>query len=317
MTSATATEAAGTTRRRSRGVPERRLAWLMVSPSLVLIALVALYPIVYGVWVSLHQYSLLEAGLTRWAEPNPPFGNYTRALWGDGSTAFWEATRTTFIFTFFSVALELVLGVAMAMAMHAAFKGQSLLRTVVLVPWAVLTVVTAITWQTIFEPELGFTNSLLGAVGLPDDTVWLGSSPEALMVMIFADVWKTAPFMALLVLAGLQTIPGEVYEAAKVDGATAWQRFVRITLPLLKPAILVALIFRTLDALRIFDLPYVLTKGAHGTNTLSLIAYEEFGQNRLYGEGSALAILTFLIVMAVSFLYIRFVGGNLRGMAEE
>jgi multiple sugar transport system permease protein len=138
-----------------------------------------------------------------------------------------------------------------------------------------------------------------------------------LMVMIFADVWKTAPFMALLTLAGLQTIPGEIYEAAKVDGATAWQRFIRITLPLLKPAILVALIFRTLDALRIFDLPFVLTKGAHGTNTLSLISYETFSQNRLYGEGSALAILTFIIVMAVSFLYIRFVGGNLRGMAEE
>jgi multiple sugar transport system permease protein len=317
MASATATEAAGTTRRRSRGVPERRLAWLMVSPSLALIALVALYPIVYAIWLSLHQYSLLEAGLTRWAQPNAPFGNYTEALWGDGSTAFWQATRTTFIFTFFSVGFELVLGVAMALAMHSAFKGQGLLRTVVLVPWAILTVVTAITWQTIFEPELGFTNSLLGAVGLPDDTVWLGSSPEALIVMIFADVWKTAPFMALLVLAGLQTIPGEIYEAAKVDGATAWQRFVKITLPLLKPAILVALIFRTLDALRIFDLPFVLTKGAHDTNTLSLISYQEFGQNRLYGEGSALAILTFLIVMAVSFLYIRFVGGNLRGLAEE
>ena len=314
---ATATTTAATTRRRSRGVPERRLAWFMVSPSLVLIALVALYPILYGIWVSLHQYSLLEAGLTRWAEPNAPFGNYTKALWGDGSQAFWEATRTTFIFTFFSVAFELVLGVAMAMAMHAAFKGQGLLRTVVLVPWAVLTVVTAITWQTIFEPQLGFTNTLLGAVGLPDDTVWLGSEPEALIVMIFADIWKTAPFMALLTLAGLQTIPGEIYEAAKVDGATAWQRFVKITLPLLKPAILVALIFRTLDALRIFDLPYVLTKGAQGTTTLSLIAYQEFGQNRLYGEGSALAILTFVIVMAVSFLYIRFVGGNLRGMAEE
>jgi multiple sugar transport system permease protein len=157
----------------------------------------------------------------------------------------------------------------------------------------------------------------LGAVGLPDDTVWLGSEPEALMVMIFADIWKTAPFMALLTLAGLQTIPGEIYEAAKVDGATAWQRFVRITLPLLKPAILVALIFRTLDALRIFDLPFVLTKGAQGTTTLSLISYQEFSQNRLYGEGSALAILTFVIVMAVSFLYIRFVGGNLRGMAED
>ena len=289
----------------------------MVSPSLVLIALVALYPIVYAVWLSLHQYSLLEAGLVRWAEPNAPFGNYTEALWGADSAAFWEATRTTFIFTFFSVALELVLGVAMALAMHSAFKGQGILRTVVLVPWAILTVVTAITWQTIFEPELGFTNSLFGAVGLPDDTVWLGSSPEALMVMIFADVWKTAPFMALLVLAGLQTISGEIYEAAKVDGASAWQRFVRITLPLLKPAILVALIFRTLDALRIFDLPYVLTKGAHNTNTLSLISYEQFGQNRLYGEGSALAILTFVIVMAVSFLYIRFVGGNLRGLAED
>jgi multiple sugar transport system permease protein len=289
----------------------------MTTPSLVLIALVAMYPILYAIWLSLHQYSLLEAGLTRWAQPNAPFGNYTQALWGDSSKDFWIAARTTFVFTFFSVILELVIGVAMALAMHAAFKGQGILRTVVLVPWAVLTVVTAFTWQTIFEPTLGFTNSLLGAVGLPDDTVWLGDEPYALIVMIIADVWKTAPFMALLTLAGLQTISGEIYEAAKVDGATAWQRFVRITLPLLKPAILVALIFRTLDALRIFDLPFVLTKGAHGTNTLSLISYETFQQNRLYGEGSALAILTFVIVMAVSFLYIRFVGGNLRGLAEE
>ena len=318
MSTAPATTAAGATqKRRSRGIPERRLAWFMVSPSLVLIALVALYPILYGIWVSLHQYSLLEAGLTRWAEPNAPFGNYMRALWGDGSSEFWAAFRTTFIFTIVSVFFELIIGVAMAMAMHAAFKGQGILRTVVLVPWAILTVVTAITWQTIFEPELGFVNSLLGAIGLPDDTVWLGSQPEALGVMIFADVWKTAPFMALLVLAGLQTIPGEIYEAAKVDGATAWQRFVRITLPLLKPAILVALIFRTLDALRIFDLPYVLTKGAQGTTTLSLIAQQEFSANRLYGEGSALAILTFVVVMLVSFIYIRFVGGNLRGLAEE
>src|SRR5829696_7189032 len=251
MATVSAPEAAGTTqRRRSRGVPERRLAWFMVSPSLVLIALVAFYPIAYGVWVSLHQYSLLEAGLTRWAQPNPPFGNYTRALWGDGSTEFWDATRVTFIFTIISVALELVIGVAMAMAMHSAFKGQGILRTVVLVPWAILTVVTAITWQTIFEPSLGFVNSLLGAVGLPDDTVWLGQSPEALMVMIF-------------------------------------------------------------------DLPFVLTKGAHGTTTLSLISYETFQTNRILGLGSALAVLTFLIVMIVSFVYIRFVGGNIRGLAED
>ena len=292
-------------RRRSRGLSERRLAALMVSPSLALIALVAAYPIGYAIWLSLNEYSVRVAGLSRWAG----FKNYSTAL---NDSAFWEAFRTTFIFTGASVVLELLIGLAMAMAMHAAFKGQGLLRTVVLVPWAVLTVVTAIMWQSIFDPTLGLVNTILGV-----DTVWLGSEPEALIVMIIADTWKTAPFMALLILAGLQVIPGDIYEAAKVDGASAWQRFVRITLPLLKPAILVALIFRTLDALRIFDLPFVLTRGQNGTNTLSLIAYETFQTNRIIGLGSALAVLTFAVVMAVSFLYIRFVGGNIRGLAED
>jgi len=277
----------------------------MVSPSLALVALVAAYPIGYAIWLSLNEYSVRVAGLSRWAG----FKNYSSAL---GDPAFWDAFKTTFIFTGASVFLELFIGLAMAMAMHAAFKGQGLLRTVVLVPWAVLTVVTAIMWQSIFDPTLGLVNTLLGV-----DTVWLGSEPEALMVMIIADTWKTAPFMALLILAGLQVIPGDIYEAAKVDGASAWQRFVRITLPLLKPAILVALIFRTLDALRIFDLPFVLTGGANGTNTLSLIAYETFQTNRIIGLGSALAVLTFAVVMAVSFVYIRFVGGNIRGLAED
>jgi len=135
--------------------------------------------------------------------------------------------------------------------------------------------------------------------------------------LIIADVWKTAPFMALLLLAGLQVIPEDVYDAAKVDGATAWQRFTRITLPLLRPAILIALLFRTLDALRIFDLPFALTNGSNGTTTLSLHAYNELTRDRLVGEGSALAVLTFLIVMTVSFLYIRFVGGNIRAMASD
>jgi multiple sugar transport system permease protein len=200
----------------------------------------------------------------------------------------------------------------MALAMKEAFRGTGLLRTVVLVPWAVLTVVTAIMWKTIFDPNLGFVNQLLGG-----KTVWLGSEPQALLVMIFADTWKTAPFMALLLLAGLQVIPGDIYEAAKVDGATTWQRFTRITIPLLTPALLVALIFRTMDALRAFDLPKVLTNGANGTTTLSLIAQRTFQENRLYGQGSAIAILTFIIVMAVAFVYIRFVGGNLRGLTED
>jgi ABC-type sugar transport system permease subunit len=147
--------------------------------------------------------------------------------------------------------------------------------------------------------------------------VWLAKSGYALAVMVFADVWKTAPFMALLLLAGLQVIPNDVNDAAKVDGASAWQRFVQVTLPLLKPAILVALLFRTLDALRIFDLPYVLTQGSNGTTTLSLLSYQQLTQNQLIGPGTALAVLTFIIVMGVSFLYIRLGGQNLREMAAE
>jgi multiple sugar transport system permease protein len=304
MEAATA-EARPPAKRRSRGLSERRLAAFMVGPSLLMIALVAAYPIGYAVWLSLNEYSVRVAGLSRWAG----LRNYEAVL---SDPAFWEAFRTTFIFTGASVALETVIGLGMALAMHRAFRGQGLLRTVVLVPWAVLTVVTAIMWRSIFESPIGFVNSVFGT-----NTVWLGSEPEALLVMIIADVWKTAPFMALLLLAGLQVIPHEIYEAAKVDGATAWQRFLRITLPLLMPALLVALIFRTLDALRIFDLPFVLTRGAFGTNTLSLISYETFQQDRILGLGAAMAVLTFLIVMAVSFLYIRLVGGNVRGLAEE
>src|SRR5215210_2906392 len=292
-------------KKKTRGLSEKRLAFWMVSPSMVLIALVAAYPIIYAIWLSLHEYSVRVAGLSRWAG----FRNYSTAL---QDSEFWSALVTTLIFTASSVFLELIIGLVMALAMHSAFRGQGLLRTVVLVPWAVLTVVTGIMWRTIFESPQGLVNSILGG-----DTVWLGEEPHALIVIIVADTWKTAPFMALLILAGLQTIPGEIYEAAKVDGATAWQRFVKITLPLLTPAILVALIFRTLDALRIFDLPYVLTKGANGTTTLSLISQQTFAQNRIYGLGSAYAILTFITVMIVAFVYIRTVGGNIRGIAEE
>jgi multiple sugar transport system permease protein len=299
---------AGTQRRRSRGIPERRLAWLMTTPSMLLIALVAVYPILYAIWLSMHEYSLIRAGVSRWASP-AGLGNYIDAF---QSAEFVDSIVTTFVFTIASVALETVLGLVMALIMATAFKGQGLLRTVVLVPWAVLTVVTAIMWKTIVDPNLGLVNQILGV-----NTVWLGEEPEALIVMILADVWKTAPFMALLLLAGLQVIPSEIYEAAKVDGATAWQRFRRITLPLLMPALLVALIFRTLDALRAFDLPKVLTNGANGTTTLSLIAQRTFQENRLYGEGAAMSIITFLIVMIVSFMYIRFVGGNIRGLTED
>lgn len=293
---------------------ERRLAVRMVAPALILIAAVGAYPIVYAVWLSLHEYSVRQQGLSRWAG-ELGLRNYQTALEDD---QFISAFFNTLIFTGFSVFFELILGLAMAIAMHSAFKGRGLLRTVVLVPWALLTVVTAMTWKAIFEPNLGFVNSVLSTLGLPGgDTVFLGEKPWAMFVLIVADVWKTAPFMALLILAGLQVIPDDIYEAAKVDGSSPWQRFTKITLPLLKPAILVALIFRTLDALRIFDLPFVLTQGANGTNTLSLQAYEELRENRLIGLGSAMSIMTFVVVMLVSFLYIRFVGGNIKALTDE
>jgi multiple sugar transport system permease protein len=308
MADAASIQAPAAKKRASGGLSEKRLAFFMVSPSMILIAVVAAYPILYAIWLSLHEYSVRVAGLSRWAGP-VGLRNYTTAL---QDSEFWSALVTTLVFTASSVFLELVIGLTMALAMHSAFRGQGVLRTVVLVPWAILTVVTGIMWRTIFESPQGLVNSIIGG-----DTVWLGQEPQALIVIIVADTWKTAPFMALLILAGLQTIPGEIYEAAKVDGATMWQRFRKITLPLLTPAILVALIFRTLDALRIFDLPYILTKGANGTTTLSLIAERTFAENRIYGLGAAFSILTFIVVMIVSFTYIRVVGGNIRGLADE
>jgi multiple sugar transport system permease protein len=297
-------------RRRSTIRAERRLAALMVSPTLIVIAVVAAYPIGYAFWLSLHEYSVIVPGLSRWYG----LDNYKAAF---SDPTFWSALETTLVFSAISVALELVIGLGMALMMHCSFRGRSMLRAIVLIPWSVLTVVTAFMWQMIVNPQLGPVNGLLGAIGLPHNTVWLGQEPAALGVMIFADVWKTAPFMALLLLAGLQTIPQELYEAAEVDGASAWQRFSKITLPLLRPAIVVALIFRTLDALRIFDLPYVLTNGAAGTNTLSLYAYRTFSLNRDYGYGATLSVLTFVLVMAVSYLYIRVAGRNLRELAAE
>jgi len=311
MEAATARLGRGRKRReKSYGSEERRLARLLLSPALAVIALVAAYPIGYAIWLSLTEYSVRVPGKWRFVG----FDNYTEAF---GSSEFWESVKNTFIFTGLSVSLELAIGLGMALAMHAAFKGRGVLRTVVLVPWAVLTVVSAITWRTLFEPDLGLAPVILDKIGIAGNVVWLGQEGYAMAVMVLADVWKTAPFMALLLLAGLQVIPDDVYDAAKVDGATTWQRFQRITIPLLMPAILVALIFRTLDALRIFDLPYVLTGGSNGTTTLSLIAHQELTTNRLIGYGSALAVLTFVIVMVVSFLYIRTVGGNIRSLAEE
>lgn len=303
---------------------ERRLARVMITPTLALMAVVAAYPIGYAIWLSLHQYSRTQAGVSRWVG----FENYTAALFGDtsgfaaaagiASSDFWAAFWHTAVFALISVSLELLIGLGMALIMNAAFRGRALLRATILVPYAVLTIVSAIVWQTVTETGTGFLPQVLDALGLPGaDRVRLASTPDAMAVVIVADVWKTAPFMALLLLAGLQGIPKDLYEAARVDGASSWQQFRRITLPLLRPAIAVALIFRTLDALRVFDLPWVLTRGEYGTSTLSTEAYKTFSSQQLIGSGAALSVLTFVIVMAVSLFYIRFVGGNLREATSE
>lgn len=300
-----------TARGSGRSDAESRLAVRMVAPSLVIMVLVAAVPIGYAIWLSIHQYSVRQAGLSRFVG----LDNYVSAL-VDGS--WWTAFGQTFLFAGLSVSLEIILGTAMALLLNMAFRGRGLLRTVVLVPYAVLTVVSAITWRTMFEPNLGLVTTVLSRLGLPGgDVVWLGEQGYAMAVIVLADVWKTTPFVALLVLAGLQVIPVDIYEAAELDGATKWKTFVNITLPLLKPAIVLAAIFRTLDALRVFDLPFVLTRGANGTESMSMLAYQELRENRLIGEGSALSILTFITVMTVSLIYIRFAGGNIRTVGKE
>ncbi|MGW0196411.1 carbohydrate ABC transporter permease [Nonomuraea sp. NPDC003201] len=282
----------------------------MVAPALILMAGVAGYPVLYAIWLSLHQYSVITPGLSRFVG----LGNYVEQL---TSRAWWEAVRNTFLFTAISVPLELVIGIGLALLLNIAFRFRTLLRSIVLLPYAILTVVSAITWRTIFDPDLGLVSTMLSSLGLTDaGVVWLGQSGYAMTVVILADVWKTAPFVALLVLAGLQVIPADLREASQIDGAGALRHFWSITLPLLWPAIALAMIFRTLDALRVFDLPFVLTRGAYGTETMSVLAYQTLRGNQLIGEGSAVSILTFAIVMLVSFLYIRFAGGNIRSVVK-
>lgn len=290
---------------------ERRLAWRMVSPALIVMVVVAGAPIAYAIWLSLNQYSVITPGLSRFVG----LGNYIEYL---SSSVWWSAVGNTFVFTIISVVLELSLGIAMALLLNLAFRFRPLLRSIVLLPYAILTVVSAITWRTIFDPDLGLVTGVLNGLGITDSSVvWLGQSGYAMAVVILADVWKTAPFVSLFVLAGLQVIPEDVKEASELDGAGAWKRFWNITLPLLWPAIALAMIFRTLDALRVFDLPFVLTRGAYGTETMSILAYSELRGNQLVGEGSAVAIMTFVIVMIVSLIYIRFAGGNIRAVTRE
>jgi ABC-type sugar transport system permease subunit len=270
--------------------------WLLL-PTLLLLAAIIGYPLLRAVWLSMFTENAV--GKTNHFVG---FSNYKRALFGTASSEFWSSVQVTVLFTVTTVAAEIVIGTLLALIMHRRFRGRGLVRASVLVPWAIPTAVTAVLWKWMLQPE-GIVNAVLG-----HKIIWTGQVWSSRLAIILADTWKTAPFIALLVLAGMQTISDDVYEAARVDGASAWQRFWRITLPLIKPALAVAVLFRVLDALRMYDLPAILTGGANGTTTLSLFAYQTAINQTKFGYGSALSTLTFVLVFLVGLGFVRFLG---------
>ncbi|HYE35897.1 sugar ABC transporter permease [Methylocaldum sp.] len=268
-------------------------AWLLCAPALAAMALVTAYPILYAARLSLYRYDL------RYAAP-PGFtglSNYFSVL---SSEIWWQALWNTLLITIISVFFELVLGFVLALLMHKAVFGRRTVRSAVLVPYAIITVVAALAWKFAFDPTTGFVNSLLDI-----DQAWLNERWSAFAVIILSEIWKTTPFMALLLLAGLSLIPNDVLKAARVDGASGIQRFRLVTLPLMKPSILVALLFRTLDAFRIFDSVYVLTRGAHGTESVSVIGYNTLIARLNLGLGSAVSVLIFLCTLGIALLFIK------------
>jgi ABC-type sugar transport system permease subunit len=289
---------------------EARVAWWLVLPALLTILLVALFPLLWTAWESLHLHDLRMPWL---GKPFVGLDNYLEAL---RDPRFWSALGHTAFFAVTSVGLELLIGLWLALALNRAFRGRGLVRAAVLVPWAIPTVVSALLWRFMFEGQHGIVNAaLVGAGALREPVVWFIDPVAAWVPVILADVWKTTPFVALLLLAGLQNIDASLYEAARIDGASAWRQFRYVTLPLLKPAILVALIFRTLDAFRVFDLIYALTGGGPGTSTepIALYTFNALLQNLQFGYGSALSVIVFLITFSLALLYIKFLGAELTG----
>jgi ABC-type sugar transport system permease subunit len=289
---------------------EARIAWGLVLPALLTILLVALFPLLWTAWESVHLHDLRMPWLGR---PFIGAENYVEAF---RDARFREALGHTAFFTVTSVGLELIIGLGLALALNRAFRGRGLVRAAVLVPWAIPTVVSALLWRFMFEGQHGIANAILVGLGvLQSPVVWLIEPVAAWVPVILADVWKTTPFVALLLLAGLQNIDGSLYEAARIDGASAWRQFRHITFPLLKPALLVALIFRTMDAFRCFDLIFALTGGGPGTSTepIALYTFNVLLQNLQFGYGSALSVIVFVVTFALALLYIRFLGADLMG----
>jgi multiple sugar transport system permease protein len=280
-----------------RARSERKTAYLLCAPAVITMLVVTGYPIVYAIYLSLQKYDLRFPSQKEFVG----LSNYGEVL---SSSTWWSDVLNTFIITIASVAIELVLGMLLALVMHRAIFGRGAVRAAILVPYGIVTVVAAFAWKYAFATGTGFVH-IFGA-----NTDPFSSRADSFVVIIMTEVWKTTPFMALLLLAGLALVPDELHEAAKVDGATAWQRFWRITVPLMKPAILVALLFRTLDAFRVFDTVFIQTRGAQDTETVSILGYNVLINRVNLGLGSAISVLIFIFVILIAVLFIKGFGAS-------
>ncbi len=279
---------------------ERRLGWLLCAPAVIVMIAVTAYPVAYAVYLSLERYDLRFPNQAKFIG----FSNYGAVL---SSPYWWQALKVTAIITVVSVAVELVLGMLLALLMYRTLFGRGSVRTTILVPYGIVTVAAAFSWQYAWTPSQGYLAAAFGS-GAP-----LTKTTAAIAIIILAEIWKTTPFMALLLMAGLSLVPEDLLKAAKVDGATAWQRFTMVTLPLMKPAILVALLFRTLDAFRVFDNIFILTAGGHSTGSVSILGYDNLFTALNLGIGSAISILIFICVAIIAFLFIKGFGAAVPG----
>lgn len=284
------------------GRQEERLGWFLIAPTVLVVVLVAIYPLLETFRLSFTNLRATRPDAWKYIG----FENYRDLLADD---VFLRSLRNTLVFTVTSVGLETILGMAVALTIHSNFKGRGLVRTSMLVPWAIPTVVSSLLWVWMFHDGYGVINGILVGMGFESfrNFNWVGDPATALGAVVAVDVWKTTPFMALLILAGLQVIPDDVYEASRVDGATKWQQFWQITLPLLRPALLVALIFRTMASFRVFDMIFVMKQYATDTMSVSIYAFREMMVQQKYGYGSAAAVVIFLCIGLLVIGYTRLI----------
>jgi multiple sugar transport system permease protein len=287
---------------RARNLPaEQRLAFILVAPAATLMLAVTGYPIGYAIWLSLQRNNLTTPDETRFIG----LSNYQTIL---SDRYWWSALAVTLAITVVSVSIEFVLGMALALVMHHTLIGRGLVRTAVLIPYGIVTVVASYSWYYAWTPGTGYLANLL-----PHGSAPLTEQIPSLGIVVVAEVWKTTPFMALLLLAGLAVVPTDLLKAAQVDGAGAWGRLTRVILPIIKPAVVVALLFRTLDAFRIFDNIYVLTGGANNTGSVSILGYDNLFKGFNVGLGSAISVLIFFCVGIIAVIFIKVFGAAAPG----